>query len=356
MHEVQDRTWSVERYERPGTLTEAVELLDRFGDKARIVAGATDLLLEMQRGVRDVDVMIDLSAIDGLDTVTIHDGVVSLGPLTTHRMVVESPTIVAHGLPLAQASLEVGSAQLRNRATVAGNLITASPANDTISSLLALGASVDLASVSGTRQVALTDFYTGVRRTVMAPNELMIAIHFPAMRDSEVGVFAKVGLRSAQAISVVHAATVLALDEGVVTAARIALGSVAPTVVLVQAADALLGTELDGSLSAHSKPPMKSIRSATSARQPPTARTWSVSPLPGCSLQSAMGNRLRSGLPGSSPCLMDEADHHRRRSLPGQQTRSSSRSTGRPSQAPTQPERRCSTGSARTQHATTGRP
>ncbi len=245
IHEVQDRTWSVERYERPGTLAEAVELLDRFGDKARIVAGATDLLLEMQRGVRDVDVMIDLSAIDGLDTVTIHDGVVSLGPLTTHRMVVESPTIVAHGLPLAQASLEVGSAQLRNRATVAGNLITASPANDTISSLLALGAFVDLASVSGTRQVALSDFYTGVRRTVMAPNELMIAIHFPAMRDSEVGVFAKVGLRSAQAISVVHAATVLALDEGVVTAARIALGSVAPTVVLVQGADALLGTELD---------------------------------------------------------------------------------------------------------------
>jgi len=245
MHDVQDRTWSIGRYERPATLPEAVELLDRLGERARIVAGATDLLLEMQRGVRSVDAMIDLSAIDGLDTVTLHDGVVSLGPSTTHRMIVESSTIVAHGLPLAQASLEVGSAQLRNRATVAGNLITASPANDTISALLALGASVDLTSVSDTRRVALSDFYTGVRRTVMRPNELMTAIRFPAMGQNDVGMFAKVGLRSAQAISVVHAAIVLTIDDGLVTAARIALGSVAPTVVLVHAADALVGKELD---------------------------------------------------------------------------------------------------------------
>ena len=245
MHEVQDRTWSIDRYERPATLDEAAELLDQFGEQARIVAGATDLLLEMQRGVRNVGVMIDLAAIDGLDTVTMYDGVVSLGPSTTHRMVVESSTIVARGLPLAQASLEVGSAQLRNRATVAGNLITASPANDTISALLALGASVDLTSVADTRRVALSDFYTGVRRTVMKPNELMTAIRFPAMGQNDVGLFAKVGLRSAQAISVVHAAIVLTIDDGLVTAARIALGSVAPTVVLVQAADALVGRALD---------------------------------------------------------------------------------------------------------------
>ncbi len=245
MHEVQDRTWSIDRYERPSTLDEAVALLDRLGDRARIVAGATDLLLEMQRGVRDVNAMIDLSAIDGLDSITMHDGTVSIGPSTTHRMVIESPTILAHGLPLAQASLEVGSAQLRNRATVAGNLITASPANDTISALLALSASVDLISVSGTRRVALSNFYTGVRRTVMAPNELMAAITFPAMQPSEVGMFAKAGLRSAQAISVVHAAIVLSLDDGIVTAARIALGSVAPTVVLIDAAETLVGSELD---------------------------------------------------------------------------------------------------------------
>jgi carbon-monoxide dehydrogenase medium subunit len=245
MHDVQDRTWSIDRYERPATLAEAVELLDHLGERARIVAGATDLLLEMQRGIRSVDVMIDLSAIDGLDAVTMQDGTISLGPLTTHRGVVESSTIVAHGLPLAQASLEVGSAQLRNRATVAGNLITASPANDTISALLALRASVDLTSVAGTRRVALSDFYTGVRRTVMRPNELMTAIRFPAMGPNDMGLFAKVGLRSAQAISVVHAAIVLTIDDGLVTAARIALGSVAPTVVLVQAADALIGRELD---------------------------------------------------------------------------------------------------------------
>ncbi len=245
MHEVQDRSWSIDRYERPSTLAEAAGVLARFGERARIVAGATDLLLEMQRGVRQVDVLVDLSAIDDLGGVTLDGGVVTLGPTTTHAEVVRSPIVHEHGLPLAQASLEVGSAQLRNRATVVGNLVTASPANDTIPALLALDASVELTSTTGTRSVPLCEFYTGVRRTVMRSDELMSAVRFPAMAPDQVGLFAKVGLRSAQAISVVNAAIVLSMDGDLVTSARIALGSVAPTVVLVPAADSLVGGRLD---------------------------------------------------------------------------------------------------------------
>ncbi|MFV2001046.1 MAG: FAD binding domain-containing protein [Acidimicrobiia bacterium] len=244
MHDVQDRTWSVDRFERPASIDEALALLEHHGSAARVVAGATDLLLEMQRNVRDVDVLIDLSAIPGLDEIGLAEGVVRLGPLTTHRQVVASQVVRTNGLPLAQASLEVGSAQLRNRATIAGNLITASPANDTISALLALGASVELTTVKDRRTMPLADFYLGVRRTVMEPNELMTSIVFPALSPAHSGLFAKVGLRSAQAISVVHAAIVVRTDGDVVTEARIALGSVAPTVVLVDAAHTLIGNEL----------------------------------------------------------------------------------------------------------------
>jgi xanthine dehydrogenase iron-sulfur cluster and FAD-binding subunit A len=244
MHQVQDRTWAVERYERPATLDEALEILATHGERARIVAGATDLLLEMQRKVRQVGVLVDLSAIGGLDEITMDDGTITLGPLVTHRQVVTSDIVKSGGLPLAQASLEVGSAQLRNRATVVGNVVTASPANDTISALMALDATVTLTSSTGTRVVPLDEFYTGVRTTVMSPHEIVTAISFTALTGSWSGMFAKIGLRSAQAISVVHAAIVLERDNSTVTTARIALGSVAPTIVLVEAAELLVGSEL----------------------------------------------------------------------------------------------------------------
>ncbi len=248
MHDVQDRSWEFDRYERPATMDEALELLDHLGHAARVIAGGTDLLLEMQRKVRDVSYLVDLAAIPQLGDITATDGFIGLGPLVTHKDVVSSSVILDMGLPLAQASLEVGSAQLRNRATVAGNLITASPANDTISALLALDATVELRSVDGVRTMTLPDFYTGVRRTVMQPNEIMTAIRFRALTDLDSGVFAKVGLRSAQAISVVHGAVVLSHESGVISEARIALGSVAPTVVLAEAADRLVGKELSDPL------------------------------------------------------------------------------------------------------------
>jgi carbon-monoxide dehydrogenase medium subunit len=244
MHSVQDRTWRVERYERPATLHEALLLVNHHQERGRVIAGGTDLLLEMQRNVRGVDVLIDLSAIEGLADIEEDDGLISLGPLTTHRDVVASELIRNLGLPLAQASLEVGSAQLRNRATVVGNVVTASPANDTISALLALDATVKLASVDGERTIALGDFYLGVRKTVMAPNEIVTGISFPSLTEQDSGIFAKVGLRSAQAISVVHVAIVVSRSGGLVTNAKIALGSVAPTVVLAESGRDLVGKTL----------------------------------------------------------------------------------------------------------------
>lgn len=246
MHDIQLAAHRAARYEGPGDLTEALDLLAEHGAEARVLAGGTDLLLEMQRRVRtDFSILVDITGIAGLNEITEVDGAIHVGPLVTHNQAVASPLITSGGLPLAQACWEVASPQLRNRATIAGNLVTASPANDTISALWALDATIELASTRGTRQVPIREFYTGVRRTVMEPDELVTDMFFEALQASAASIFVKLGLRRAQAISVVHAAIVLRLEAGVVTSADIALGSVAPTIVSAPNAEsALVGQSL----------------------------------------------------------------------------------------------------------------
>lgn len=246
LHHVQQPPIRLGRYYSPVTLQEAIEAMAEHKARARPVAGGTDLLVELDRGVGDgADVLVDLTRIPGLDSIEESEGRINLGPLVTHAAVAASPVCVERALPLAQACIEVGSPQLRNRATVVGNLVTASPANDTISSLLAMEADVTVASVRGRRDVPLVEFITGFRSTLLAPDELVVGVSFPALGGHRRGVFVKLGNRRAQAISVCHLAVVIEASGTSLTSMRVALGSVAPTVVLVGGLDEVEGSRLD---------------------------------------------------------------------------------------------------------------
>lgn len=264
------------KYVLAKSIQEALSALAAGDGKARIIAGGTDLILEIERGVRQgVETIIDITRIPELDRITEDEqGFIHLGPLVTHNHVVASPLIREKAYALLQSCWEVGSPQIRNRGTVAGNLVTASPANDTISPLMAYDARLVLESVRGKRTVALSDFYTGVRKTVLAPDEMITDLFFRAPEPAQPSYFIKTALRKAQAISVINITVMLTLADGRIESAAITLGAAAPTIIHAQEAEAflsgkaLIGEVIDraASLTAEAAQPISDVRGSADYR------------------------------------------------------------------------------------------
>lgn len=265
-----------QKYITAANIDDVLKALHYSGEKARIVAGGTDLMLEIERGQRTgVETLIDITRIPDLDQICLdEDNRIHLGPLVTHNHCIASKLIREYAWPLGQAAWEVGSPQIRNRGTIAGNLITASPANDTITPLVALGATVVFKSISGTRELPLSEFYTGVRKTAMRPDEMLVDIVFPVLHQNSKGIFIKFALRKAQAISVVNLSIVLEMQKEIIHSAKITLGSVAPTILSIkEAEDFLAGKPLNNAiieeasdLVAEAVKPINDVRSSADYR------------------------------------------------------------------------------------------
>ena len=268
-------------YVAPPSLRQALQLKRELGHRARACAGGTDLLLELERGRAPAATLLDLTRISGLATIERQaNDRFRLGPLVTHNQCVDDPALAQRAYPLARACWEVGSPPLRNRATVVGNVVTASPANDAIAPLNVLNAQVTMESAQrGARTLPLAAFITGYRTTALEADELVTGIALQGLAAHERGLFVKLGLRCAQAISVVSVAVVAGFAEAARTAPltdlRIALGAVDAVIVRAAAAEAYgRGRVLDaptrarcGQLAADAAHPQDDVRGSAAYRR-----------------------------------------------------------------------------------------
>jgi xanthine dehydrogenase iron-sulfur cluster and FAD-binding subunit A len=290
------------------SVDEVVQILAEKRESARLVAGGTDLILELERGLRTgVNTLIDITRISPLKQITLdQDDVIHLGALVTHNDCASNKLIRKRAYPLARAAWDVGAPQIRNRGTIAGNLITGSPANDTITPLMTLGASVTLISMRGTRTVPLKEFYTGVRKNIMQPDEMLVEITFPAMKKTQKGTFIKLALRRAQAISLVDIALLLDLKADTVQSASITLGAVTPIIAHAEKAEAfLVGKKLtDKNISQAAELAVESATPIDDVRGSANYRREMVRVITQRGLTMIRDNKQEKGMP-KNPILLD---------------------------------------------------
>jgi CO/xanthine dehydrogenase FAD-binding subunit len=235
-------------YLSPRSVDEALELLKRRAGQARLIAGGTDLMLQLRRGERCVESLVDISGIDALQAISANDGYITLGAAATHAAVASSRLIRECAPVLAQAAAEVGAPEIRNVATLGGNVVNAQPAADTALAFLALDAEAEIVNMDGARWVALPDLYRGVGvSAVDSTSELVTAFRFRLPAGQTGSAYRRLGKCKSIALPVLCAATVVRLDGECVAQAAISLGPVAPRPFRARAAEALLAGQPVGS-------------------------------------------------------------------------------------------------------------
>jgi len=235
-------------YHRPKSLEQALSLLQRYGDKSAILAGGTDLLVELKRGLRRPSQVIDVKEIRELTCLEkTSDGELRLGALVNLQGLSSAGVLQGGWNLLAQAASKVGSWQVRNRGTLGGNICHASPSGDTLSPLLCLEAKLNMVSPRGKRTMAIEDFFWGPGETALESEELLTEVILPRLPDGAKGVYKKFSLRRAMDLAMVGVA-VLAWggpDARRFDGVRIGLGAVGPKPIRARRAEeALKGVEI----------------------------------------------------------------------------------------------------------------
>lgn len=218
-------------YHKPKSIKEAVDLLNKYGESAKILAGGTDLLVELKKRQKTLSHLIDIKGIPFLDRIVLDSqGYLRVGPLATIQTISTSPTIVNRSNVLSKAASKIGSLQIRNRATIGGNVCRASPSGDTLPALLCLNAKLKLEGLLGKRIVPIEKFFLGPGESVSKIDEILTEILIPPLLDKSYGVYKKLTLRRAMDLSVVGIAISGSFDslEDRFRDIRIGLCAVAP--------------------------------------------------------------------------------------------------------------------------------
>jgi len=229
-------------YHEPRTLDEAVVLLSEFGGGASVLAGGTDLLVEIKEHLRRPDHLVNIKKIAGMDQLSFDSSSgLQFGSLVTAREIEVCPAVHRHYRGLVQATNELGSIQVRNRATIAGNICRASPSADTLPPLIADGARLTVYGPDGRRCIALEDFFVGPGKTVLRADEIVTAIEVLAPLPRSASIYIKHGRRKAMELATVGVAVSLSVGDGdVCDRIRIVLGAVAPRPIRAKRAEEIL--------------------------------------------------------------------------------------------------------------------
>jgi len=243
------------RYEAPESVSAAVSLLAGSGGSGRVLAGGTDLLVQLRSEMVSPGLVVDVKKIPEMRSVTSEGGGFRIGAAVTGAELGEHAEVPKVWPGVVEAFELIGSTQIQGRCTMGGNLCNASPAADSVPALIAAGAVVTIAGPDGTREVPVEDVATGPGKTSLAPGELVVSFYLPPRPAHSGDAYLRFIPRTEMDIAVVGSGVSLSFDGGgVCTAARVALGAVAARALLVPAAgDALVGTKLeDGALDAAS--------------------------------------------------------------------------------------------------------
>ena len=263
---------------QPATLQEASRLLKENGPGGRFLAGGTDLVIAMKEKGLLPKYIVDLKRVPGLGGIRENsDGSISLGALTT-LYEIETSKLIRKKYPfLAQSAAEVGSIQIRNRATIGGNMANASPSADTSPALMALGAIATIVSAAGERKILVEEFFKGPGQSVMNVDEIVTEITIPKTGPSLVGEYIKFSPREMMDLAYVGVAVAynLAANDKKCTGVRIVLGAVAPTPIRAKRAEAALETQVlsealaekVGQIAAEEAKPISDVRSSADYRR-----------------------------------------------------------------------------------------
>ena len=234
------------RYARASSVDEAIRMLRDGGPTARVLAGGTDVIVQARERRRTIDLFVDVKHIAELTALTYDPAAgLTVGAATPLYRIYDDADVLRHYPALAEASHVIGGTAIQGRASLGGNLANAGPAGDSIPAQMALDGSALIAGPDGRREVPVAEFCTGPGQSVLQPGELLVSMHFPHPAPHSGQAWERFIPRNEMDIAVANSATYLVLDGDVVTAARIALGAVAPTVLLVpEAVSALVGMPL----------------------------------------------------------------------------------------------------------------